>query len=349
MWTKIIRLLKKADHLSVCFYNFAPMIEFDADIVCQKMNEAGRKRIPFLFGVNFEMTSGFFFENPMDDQSVLFSVGKNSNHPQLQANNNVLPLLKKRPGSYESYFSKFQIVSNALHKGNSFLLNLTERTAIECNLTLEEIYSWTNALYKIVVPDKFVCFSPESFVRIAGGEISSYPMKGTIDASLPDAEAQLMADYKETCEHNTIVDLIRNDLSIVADHVHVRRFRYVDVLKTNEKELLQTSSEICGTLPDNYHERLGGIIFDMLPAGSISGAPKQSTVNTIRNAEKMERGYYTGVFGYYDGEILDSAVMIRYIEKDNGNYYFRSGGGITVNSNPEEEYQEVLDKIYLPL
>jgi len=74
------------------------MIEFDADIVCQKMNEAGRKRTPFLFGVNFEMTSGFFFENPMDDQSVLFSVGKNSNHPQLQTGNNVLPLLKKETG-----------------------------------------------------------------------------------------------------------------------------------------------------------------------------------------------------------------------------------------------------------
>ena len=87
----------------------------------------------------------------------------------------------------------------------------------------------------------------------------------------------------------------------------------------------------------------------MLPAGSISGAPKRSTVNTIRKAEKINRGYYTGVFGYYDGETLDSAVMIRYIENENGNYYFRSGGGITVNSNPEEEYQEVLDKIYLPL
>lgn len=325
------------------------MIEFEAASVCQKMNEAGKRRIPFLFGVNFEMTSGFFFENPMNDQSILFSVGKNSNHVQLQIDNNVLPLLKKHPGSYDEYYSKFRIVSNALRKGNSFLLNLTERTAIECNLTLKEIYSRTHALYKLYVPGRFVCFSPESFVRIAGGEISSYPMKGTIDASLPDAEAQLMEDYKETCEHNTIVDLIRNDLSIVAEHVHVRRFRYVDVLKTNQKELLQTSSEICGTLPGDYHERLGSIIFDMLPAGSISGAPKQSTVNTIREAEKMERGYYSGVFGYYDGETLDSAVMIRYIEQEDGNYYFRSGGGITVNSDPKEEYQEVLDKIYLPL
>lgn len=326
------------------------MIEYEANLVCRKMNEAGRKRVPFLFGVDFEMTKGFFFERPMEQNSVLFSLEGHSNHSEAEQNSSVLPLLIKKPESYENYFSKFQIVHSALKKGNSFLLNLTEKTAIECNLTLEDIYLRSHALYKILVPDKFVCFSPETFVKISSsGEILSYPMKGTIDASLPDAEEQLLNDYKETCEHNTIVDLIRNDLSIVADHVQVRKFRYVDVLETNEKKLLQTSSEICGMLSGNYHERLGSIIFDMLPAGSISGAPKRSTVNTIRKAEKINRGYYTGVFGYYDGETLDSAVMIRYIENENGNYYFRSGGGITVNSNPEEEYQEVLDKIYLPL
>ncbi len=325
------------------------MIEFDANLVRQKMNIAGQKHIPFLFGVDFELVKGFFYENPMENQSVLFTIDGQCNHPRLQMENDDLPFFIKNPESYESYFSKFQIVRAALQKGNSFLLNLTERTAIECNLTLEDIYCRTHALYKILVPGSFVCFSPETFVRIESGKIASYPMKGTIDASLPHAKERLMEDYKETCEHNTIVDLIRNDLSIVAEHVHVRRFRYVDVLKTNEKELLQTSSDICGTLTGNYHEHLGDIIFKILPAGSISGAPKQSTVNTIREAEKTKRGYYSGVFGYYDGKTLDSAVMIRYIEKENGHYYFRSGGGITINSCPKEEYQEVLDKIYLPL
>jgi Anthranilate/para-aminobenzoate synthases component I len=325
------------------------MIEFEANIVRQKMNEAGKRRSSFLFGLDFEMTKGFFYEDPMNNQSVLFTIDKKSNHSYLPTNNDIMPQLLKRPENYQNYLSKYRIARSALQKGNSFLLNLTERTPVECNLTLNEIYSRTQALYKILVPEQFVCFSPESFVQIISGKISSYPMKGTIDASLPHAKDTLMQDYKETCEHNTIVDLIRNDLSIVANKVHVRRFRYVDTLKTNQKELLQTSSEICGTLPNNYHERLGNIIFDMLPAGSVSGAPKQSTVRTIREAEKINRGYYSGVFGYYDGETLDSAVMIRYIEKEKGNYYFRSGGGITINSKPEEEYQEVLDKIYLPL
>lgn len=325
------------------------MIEFDANLVHQKMNEAGKARVPFLFGVDFELRNGFFVENPMKDLSILFTVGGRSNHPTLTSQNNEKAVMVKYPESYNDYLDKFTIVRNALQRGDSFLLNLTEKTKIECNLSLADIYTRTHALYKILIPEKLVCFSPESFVKISEGEISSFPMKGTIDATLPDALSHLMNDYKETCEHNTIVDLIRNDLSIVADHVRVERFRYVDVLQTNQKELLQTSSEIRGRLSGNYHERLGDIIFAMLPAGSISGAPKSATVQTIQRAEKEERGYYTGIFGYYDGEELDSGVMIRYIEQQGEDLFFRSGGGITVNSIPHDEYQEVLDKVYLPL
>lgn len=325
------------------------MIEFEAKLVRHKMNEAGQRRMPFLFGVDFELSNGFFVENPMEDSSILFTVGQCANHSPLTAQNEAKAQMTKYPESYSDYLAKFTIVRDALHRGDSFLLNLTEKTEIKCNLSLADIYARTHALYKILLPNKLVCFSPESFVRIENNEISSFPMKGTIDAALPDALAHLMNDYKETCEHNTIVDLIRNDLSIVADGVHVERFRYVDVLQTNEKELLQTSSEIRGRLSGNYHQQLGDIIFAMLPAGSISGAPKKATVETIQRAENEKRGYYTGVFGYYDGTNLDSGVMIRYIEQQGDKFYFRSGGGITVNSNPEEEYQEVLDKVYLPL
>ena len=87
----------------------------------------------------------------------------------------------------------------------------------------------------------------------------------------------------------------------------------------------------------------------MLPAGSVSGAPKTATIHLIHKAEQeQKRGFYTGVFGYYDGERLDSGVLIRYIEKVQGKFYFRSGGGITVNSNCLSEYNETIEKIYLP-
>ena len=93
---------------------------------------------------------------------------------------------------------------------------------------------------------------------------------------------------------------------------------------------------------------IGDIIVLMLPAGSVSGAPKSATIDLIKKAEGESRGFYTGVFGYYDGTELDSAVLIRFIESQNGQSYYRSGGGITAYSRCEEEYNEVLKKIYLP-
>jgi len=86
----------------------------------------------------------------------------------------------------------------------------------------------------------------------------------------------------------------------------------------------------------------------LLPAGSITGAPKSKTVEIIAKAENYKRNYYTGIFGVYDGNTLESAVMIRFIEKDFGQLYFKSGGGITSMSDPVKEYDELIQKIYVP-
>ena len=174
-------------------------------------------------------------------------------------------------------------------------------------------------------------------------------MKGTIDATLPDAEQLLMQDTKEAAEHATIVDLIRNDLSMVSEHVEVISYRYIDRLQTNKGPILQTSSEICGTLPEDYTAHLGDILFRLLPAGSITGAPKPKTVEIIAQAEDYRRGFYTGIMGHYADGQLDSAVMIRFIEQENGRLHFKAGGGITAKSRWESEYNEVIQKIYVPI
>lgn len=158
-----------------------------------------------------------------------------------------------------------------------------------------------------------------------------------------------MNDGKEAAEHATIVDLIRNDLSIVASHVRVERYRYIDVLQTNRGPILQTSSEICGELPEDYKRQLGDILFSMLPAGSITGAPKKKTMQIIREAEGYERGFYTGITGYFDGDNMDSAVMIRFVEQEADGMYFKSGGGITFKSDARNEYEEMKQKIYVPI
>lgn len=174
-------------------------------------------------------------------------------------------------------------------------------------------------------------------------------MKGTIDATMPFAEEILREDEKETAEHATIVDLIRNDLSMVAEQVCVERYRYIDRINTNHGSILQTSSEITGKLPTGYLSSLGTILFRLLPAGSITGAPKKKTIEIIANAESYNRGFYTGIAGYFDGNNLDSFVMIRFIEQENNRLYFRSGGGITCNSKAESEYNEMIQKVYVPI
>ncbi len=325
-------------------------MEFISDIstIRSKMNRYGSDGKPFLFAVNFEMTEGFFIDNPMNQSEVLFRIGEQGNTIE-RLNTYKNANFSYNPIPYSEYHKKFDIVHNGLLTGYSYLTNLTVKTPISVGLSLEEIFHRSKAAYKLCLPGRFVCFSPERFVRISGKDISTNPMKGTIDATVPNAEQAILNDFKETAEHNTIVDLLRNDLSIVADRVRVSRFRYIDRIKTTNSDILQVSSEITGTLREDNYRNLGDIIFGMLPAGSISGAPKDATLQLIRNAEKEPRGYYTGIFGYYDGKELDTAVLIRFIEKDGSQYYFRSGGGITAYSDCESEYKEILSKIYLPV
>ncbi len=321
--------------------------------IVRRMNKAGKANRPFLFAFNFELTEGFFIEDPLQQQQIIFDINGISNavSDNERRSNCKQPasILDAFPESAETYRKRFHTVKEGLLHGNSFLTNLTIKTPIKTPLTLKQIFDFSHAPYRICVPKHFVCFSPEGFVKIKNGRIYSYPMKGTIDGSIANAQQIILNDYKEKAEHYTIVDLIRNDLNQIATDVNVRRFRYIDTLRTNKGTILQVSSEIEGTLPNNYEENIGTLLMKLLPAGSISGAPKRATLQLIRNAEKESRGYYSGIAGYFDGHNLDSGVLIRYIEEsEDGKLFFHSGGGITVNSECESEYHEAIQKVYLP-
>ncbi|HID41708.1 MAG TPA: aminodeoxychorismate synthase component I, partial [Pyrodictium sp.] len=203
--------------------------------------------------------------------------------------------LEKLPEPLPHYQKQFQQVINKIRSGDTYLLNLTQKTKIKTPLTLKEIFSKAHAPFKLRVRDEFVCFSPEPFIKIEGNTISTYPMKGTIDASIKNAEAKILADQKELAEHIMIVDLLRNDLGIVAKNIHVEKFRYVNKIRAGEKELLQVSSKISGTLPRNWRENFGTILKKLLPAGSISGTPKKSMVHLIESIEDYTRNYFSGI------------------------------------------------------
>jgi len=315
----------------------------------QQMNALGKEKIPFLFVIDFAMQKPIVVPlSEINPNNILFNVNGLSNSTlnntvQKKLSFSYKPVLKKE------YCKAFEKVQFHIGRGDSFLVNLTMPAVVETNFTLKDIFYSSTAKYKLWLKDKLAVFSPEIFVKINNGIISSYPMKGTIDASIPNAEDRLLSSEKELAEHYTIVDLIRNDLSMVSENVIVNRFRYIDRLKTNKGELLQMSSEILGELPINYSETIGDIILKLLPAGSISGAPKQRTVEIITDVEPYDRGYYTGIFGVFDGTNLDSGVMIRYMEQTPNGLLYKSGGGITANSNCDDEYQELIDKIYVPL
>jgi para-aminobenzoate synthetase component I len=317
------------------------------------MNQWGAEDIPFLFVIDFDLKNVQVM--PLDiviKNNYYFDIQGITNYDYAKIVN--LPKAitwKKHPLSLAEYAKSFQVIQSGLHRGDSFLTNLTCSTPLKTNLDLAQIFHHSQAKYKLWKKDEFVCFSPEIFIKInAEGIISSHPMKGTIDAAVADAKQLIMNDLKEKAEHNTIVDLIRNDLSKVAKKVTVTKFRYLDLLQTNEKNLYQVSSEIQGELPLDWKANIGNILMELLPAGSISGAPKKSTIDLIMQAETYERGHYTGVFGVFDGKTLNSGVMIRFIEQnERGEMYFKSGGGITVFSDLTTEYQELINKIYVPI
>lgn len=324
----------------------------------KRMNELATDDIPFLFLIDYTQEQSYILPLHHVDPSVcLFHFREAGNAPAgsdtsaLSTTNQPLSPIKWHvmPPSPDSYKQAFDLVRHHLLAGNSYLTNLTCKLPLDTNLTLEEMFRHARAPYKLWLKERFVCFSPEPFVRIEDGLIKSYPMKGTIDATLPQAAQTLLDDPKEAAEHATIVDLIRNDLSMISERVTVTNYRYIECLSTHRGPLLQTSSEITGTLPPDYANHLGDLLFRLLPAGSITGAPKPKTQEIIAQAEDYQRGFYTGIMGLYANERLDSAVMIRFVEQENGQLYFKAGGGITARSQWENEYQEIIQKAYVPI
>ena len=316
--------------------------------IIQQLNEWGKQKTPFAFLIDFKGMNPVIFPLDKPENDIFWNIPGFQNEGSFRKKRK-LELWKTTPISFEKFSTGFNQVMWHIHNGNTYLLNYTQPTRVESNLSLEEIFYLSAAPFKIYLKDKFVCFSPEPFVKIKNGKIYSFPMKGTIDADIENAEQIILTDSKEIAEHNTIVDLIRNDLSLVAENVTVEKFRYLSHIQTNQKNLWQVSSEISGDLPKNYAEKIGNFLFALLPAGSISGAPKKKTLEIIEETEKYERGYYTGVFGIFDGKNLDSCVLIRFVENQNGQLIYKSGGGITFMSEVEKEYDEMLKKVYVPI
>lgn len=307
------------------------------------LNKKGSKKEPFLFLLSYDLQS-FYIEN-LENKNIKYELNSFENSFKDDY------FFEKFPISFKEYKNKFEKIIEEIEAGNSYLLNLTSKTKINTNLSLDEIYENSNALLKLRVKndkDNFVCFSPEKFIEIFDNKVYTYPMKGTINANIKNAKELLLNSEKELSEHTMVVDLLRNDLGKISKNIKVEDFRFVEEIQLKEKSLYQTSSKISGNLEEIWQETLGDILLNLLPAGSITGTPKKSTIEILKKIEDYDRGFYTGIFGIFDGNSLQSFVLIRFIEEINGELFFKSGGGITLLSDINLEYEELINKVYLP-
>lgn len=318
------------------------------ELIKEKLNKFGSEKEPFLFVLSYDLSKFYIEKLSKLPNSIKFQLNQKEDFNKVFTKSK----LEKFPISFEEYKKKFDRLQEEIKAGNTYLSNLTVKTKIKTSLSLDEIYENTKGKYKLRFQNKednFTCFSPETFIKIKNNKIFTYPMKGTIDADISNAKEQILANKKEMAEHTMVVDLLRNDLGIIASNVRVEDFRYIDTINAGDKRLLQVSSKISANLQENWIKNIGDIITSILPAGSITGTPKKKTVEILKEIENYDRDFYTGIFGVFDGKELDSCVMIRFIQEDmNGNKYYKSGGGITCDSDVLNEYQELIDKIYLP-
>jgi para-aminobenzoate synthetase component 1 len=328
----------------------------------EQLNQWGREKKPFVFLIDFEQKKPlawpvvdcpdrfqFKFTKASSDHTFPVVDNKDVNSVEYRFINKAQQSygpLTKHPIKTSDYQHKFNQVMDALHKGDSFLINLTIPTRVQNTSDFQTYFDQAKSKYVIWLKNDFIAFSPETFIQIENGKIATFPMKGTIDASLPNAKELLLNDPKEYAEHATIVDLLRNDLSRVASKVKVTNFRYYEEIPTQNGMIGQVSSAIEGELPVDYASKIGSLLYDLIPAGSVSGAPKKKTAELIASIEGTDRGYYTGIAGYFDGVNLDSCVLIRYLTADN---VYHSGGGITFQSDMASEYQEMINKVYVPV
>lgn len=193
---------------------------------------------------------------------------------------------------------------------------------------------------------QLISTSPETLVRLKHGKLSTFPIAGSRPRGKDEAEdealeRELLADEKELSEHNMLVDLGRNDLGKISDFSTVHVTDYMRIQRYSR--IMHITSEVDGNIR-NDRDALDAIEA-ILPAGTLSGAPKIRACEIIEEQEKAPRGIYGGAIGYIDftGN-MDTCIAIRMAVKKNNKVYVQAGGGIVADSIPEREYEESENK-----
>ena len=188
--------------------------------------------------------------------------------------------------------------------------------------------------------------SPETLVKLENDKLYTFPLAGTRKRGETEAEDQrleqeLLADEKEKAEHNMLVDLGRNDIGKISRIASVEVVKYMEIERFSH--VMHIGSTVTGTIRED--KDAVDAVDAILPAGTLSGAPKLRACEIINELEDNKRGIYGGAIGYLDftGN-LDTCIAIRLAFAKNGKVYVRSGAGIVADSVPEKEYEECINK-----
>ena len=240
-----------------------------------------------------------------------------------------------------------------IYEGDIFQVVLSNRLTAEAEGSLFDTYR----LLRVQNPSPYMFYissdsleiagsSPETLVKLENGVLHTFPLAGTRPRGATDEEDRaleesLLADPKELSEHNMLVDLGRNDLGRLSKFGTVTVEKYMSVERFSH--VMHIGSTVRGEIRDDRDAV--DAVSCVLPAGTLSGAPKIRACEIIRELENNRRGIYGGAIGYIDftGN-MDTCIAIRLAFKKNGKVYVRSGAGIVADSVPETEYQECINK-----
>ena len=274
--------------------------------------------------------------------------GEKKNEPGGHLIGEVKPLFDK-----ETYCEMVEKAKHYIHEGDIFQIVLSNRLEAAFEGSLLNTYR----ILRTMNPSPYMFYfsgtdvevagaSPETLVKLENGILHTFPLAGTRPRGKTEAEdamleKELLADEKELAEHNMLVDLGRNDLGKIS------RFGSVQVERLHSIERYSHVMHIGSTVRGEIREEFDALdaIEAVLPAGTLSGAPKIRACQLIGKLENNKRGIYGGAIGYIDltGN-MDTCIAIRIAYKKNGKVFVRSGAGIVADSVPEKEFEECINK-----
>lgn len=284
----------------------------------------------------------------IDDIIALIKTGKEAKIEKGRLKSDYRKLFEK-----EAFCDMVNKAKNYIYEGDIFQVVLSNRLEADFEGSLFNTYR----VLRTINPSPYMFYfsgddmevagaSPETLVKLENGVLHTFPLAGTRPRGKSKEEdialeKELLADEKERAEHNMLVDLGRNDIGKISKFGSVEVEKYMSIERYSH--VMHIGSTVRGILDDNHHEL--DAVDAILPAGTLSGAPKIRACEIINELEDNKRGIYGGAIGYVDftGN-LDTCIAIRIAFKKNGKVFVRSGAGIVADSVPENEFQECINK-----